>query len=732
MKPVLVLVLVLVSVRAGTADPLPSPSPSPNEISLGVTATFGDDTNPEFLEYRDLRQGFTVPSFRFSGRAGRFDFDLSGRDAGQDDQRYRGRLGTDRFALTAHFDDLPHRLGEGRTPFGDGGPGRFTLPEALRRDVEAAVERAAAAGTLDATLASVAGDVLAGGRALAVDSVRRTSGADLTLEPARGLSLRAAFERQRKEGTRVSGLGFGLMNAVEIPDPVDETTDDATLAAELERSWGVARASVGWSAYRNALSSVIVDNPLRATDATAPGAHLGPSVQTTAGARMAEAAAAPDNDAVNAAAGAVVRLPLRTRLSADVTAARWRHAGTVRPAFTTNTTIVPAAGLAAPTAEGAIDTDSQTFALTSSPWSPLSLKARYRRYALDDRSPRVDLPGVARLDAVWEGVPRRTVPYSHEKRRGDASIGYRLGSWRLEAAAWREEIERTFRETEETRETAWTGSLSGALPADGHLHLFYESARREFEAYDSRLSPGASRVNVHPVRSLGGGRRYDQAVRERDRVGARAEIAPAEAVMVAASYTLDLRRYPQTPYGLVETRAHAASADVSVAPGGAWTAHAFYALEAGSSFQRLRHSPLPMIAVDLRNVWDASLEEVAHSVGAGFAADFDQGRTTLRLDAVVQDADGTGDFSSPPDGIPDGAADIAAFDDVRWISVAADVERRIGGGWAFGLAALWDSQEVASVFDEDLPDYVPGAFLLGPGDLDYGAFAVHARVTRRW
>ena len=36
------------------------------------------------------------------------------------------------------------------------------------------------------------------------------------------------------------------------------------------------------------------------------------------------------------------------------------------------------------------------------------------------------------------------------------------------------------------------------------------------------------------------------------------------------------------------------------------------------------------------------------------------------------------------------------------------------------------------IFDEDLPDYVPGAFVLGPGDLDYGVFAVQARLTRRW
>ena len=742
MKPVVVALVsvhvsVSVSVRAGTADPLPSPSPSPapqNEITLGVTATFGDDTNPEFLEYRDVPRGFTVPSFRFAGRAGRFDYDLAGRDAGQDDQRYRGRLASDRFALSAHLDELPHRLGEGRSPFGDA-LGRFSLPLALRRDVEAAVERRAAAGELGYfTLAPIAGDILLAGRAVDVGFLGRTSGASLRVEAAPGLVVAATVERRRRDGTRASGIGFGLQNAVEVAEPVDDVTDGAVLDVQLERGFGVVRGSAGVSSYRNAVETLTVDNPLRATASTAPGAHLGPSNATTAGGALAQAAVAPDNDALTATAGGVLRLPLRTRLTADVTIARWRRAGTgPNLSFTTNTAIVEAQGFTPPQdIEATIHTGAQTVQLASSPWAGLAVRARFRRYELEDQSGRWELPGVARLDAVWEGVPRRTVPYSHSKRRGEASIGYALGGWRLEAGSWREEFERTFRETEETEETAWLGSLSGALPGDGHLLLFYEHAHRDFEAYDSRLSPGASRVNVHPVRSLGGGRRYDQAVRDRDRVGARAEIAPAEAVTVAASYTLDLRRHPQTPYGLVETRAHAASADVSLAPGGAWTAHAFYALEVGASFQRTRHSPQPTIAVDLRNVWDASLEDVAHSVGAGFAADLDGGRTALRFDALLQHADATGDFDSPPGGIPDEAEDIAAFDDVRWLSLSADLERKVGGGWAFGVAALWDAQAVASVFDEDRPDYVPGAFVLGPGALDYGAFALHARVTRRW
>jgi hypothetical protein len=262
--------------------------------------------------------------------------------------------------------------------------------------------------------------------------------------------------------------------------------------------------------------------------------------------------------------------------------------------------------------------------------------------------------------------------------------------------------------------------------------LHYERAHRGFDAYDSRLSPGASRVNVHPVRSLGAGRRYDQAVRDLDRASARVELAPLPALVLAASYALDLRRYPMTAYGLVRTHAHVASADASLAPGGRWSAHAFYAFELESGFQRTRHSPLPSISTDLYNIWDARLSDRVHSAGAGVAVDVDPGRTTLRLDASLQRSNGLGDFGSAPGGIPDLAFDIEDFDDVRWLAIVAELEHRVRDGWSVAASALWDGQQVSDVIDEDRPAYVPGAFILAPRDYDYGALVLQARITRRW
>ena len=64
--------------------------------------------------------------------------------------------------------------------------------------------------------------------------------------------------------------------------------------------------------------------------------------------------------------------------------------------------------------------------------------------------------------------------------------------------------------------------------------------------------------------------------------------------------------------------------------------------------------------------------------------------------------------------------------------MSAEVEHRVGAGWSLTAALWWESQQVSDTIDEGRPDYVPGAFVLVPRSLDYGAFVAQARVTRRW
>lgn len=712
--------------------PLPSPSPAANEVSLGAVLVAGDGRSHEFLEYRDVPGGLTLPAFRFTGRAAGLDYHFAGRDAGQDDQRFRARIAAGAFAVDARLDDLPHRLGEGRTMFGhDAG---LTLPAALRRSLQDAIEaRASSPDAVDYTfLAPLAADLLRNGRNVGIGIAQRESTLDAAVEPGPDVSLRVRYGHRRREGERLGGVGFGLRNAVEVPEPVDDTTHTVGISAALERSWGLLSGGFQYDGYRNRVERFLVDNPFRAEDATAPGAHLGPDDFTTAGARRAEVGTAPDNDAVTATAGAAIRLPLRTRVNADVSLARWRQADTFA-AFTTNGVLdAPPRGTLPLSLDGAIDIHSWTVQATTTPWRALSVRARARSHSMENNTPRVPIPGVARLDAVWEAVPRLTVPYSHARTRLEGSLAYAVGSWRLEAGHRQEDFDRTFRETQRTTDGAWTGIVSGPLPKDGHLRLHYERAHRGFAAYDSRLSPGASRTGVHPVRSLAAGRRYDQAVRDLDRAGARVEVSPAGAVVLSASYALERRQYPETPYGLVRTRAHVAAAEATFAPGGRWSAHAFHSFQIESSFQRTRHSPETSIAVDLRNIWDATLSDRVLSVGGGVAADLLPGRTMLRLDASFQRSDGHADFESPPGGIPDVAFDIDAFDDVRWLSLSAEVEHLVRAGWWMAAGAAWDAQQVGDTIDEDRPGYVPGAFVLAPPDFDYGAALIHARITRRW
>ena len=40
------------------------------------------------------------------------------------------------------------------------------------------------------------------------------------------------------------------------------------------------------------------------------------------------------------------------------------------------------------------------------------------------------------------------------------------------------------------------------------------------------------------------------------------------------------------------------------------------------------------------------------------------------------------------------------FDDVRWLSVSAEIEHRVHAGWSVGAGAGWDSQAVSDLIDE--------------------------------
>ena len=95
------------------------------------------------------------------------------------------------------------------------------------------------------------------------------------------------------------------------------------------------------------------------------------------------------------------------------------------------------------------------------------MAVRMRRYDLNNETPRITFPGYGSWDRSFSTTGRVTVPYSFTNTRVDATAGYDLKVVTLEAGVRRTAIDRTFREVEQTAETA--GSIAAASPAGKYL-----------------------------------------------------------------------------------------------------------------------------------------------------------------------------------------------------------------------------------------------------------------------
>src|SRR5207244_1899360 len=114
---------------------------------------------------------------------------------------------------------------------------------------------------------------------------------------------------------------------------------------------------------------------------------------------------------------------------------RWTQDSPFIP-FTTNTAVRLPDGraatdpstLPAQSLDGKIDTVSLSFNVTSRPAPKLFLTARYRRYDMSNDTPRLQFTqGYTRFDAVWEEIPRVSVPYGYTTDRAQLTASYDFG-----------------------------------------------------------------------------------------------------------------------------------------------------------------------------------------------------------------------------------------------------------------------------------------------------------------
>jgi MtrB/PioB family decaheme-associated outer membrane protein len=726
------------------AEPLPQAPGGVfgNYFDLGVGLVSLNPRSSKFLEYRDVPEGLSGPSFRFGTETPSTTIRLSGANLSQDDKYVRAYVDSRLLRADIVYDQIPHRFGfDARSIETRVARDAYGIEDTTQRAFQNTLEATTPRSAINfAFLRALVEPALNTANVFDVELRRDRGSIELQILPEAALDTRITYFQENRRGTRGAGSSFGFGNVVETPEPIDYRTREVGLNAEYPIRNGLVRGMVRMNEFSNALTSYTFDNPFRASDSTDASAYQAPGSASVNGPAFGRLSLPPDNRAVNAAAGILYKLPWNTRLTADVGMGRWTQDDTLVP-YATNTAIREAfAGpggtptpLPVSTLDGVINTTTLNLQVTSKPLRNTSLTARYRSYDLENDTPRVTIPGYARFDSSWQPNARITVPYSWGSSKAElvASYDLRLGS--VEAGFRQERVDRTFRETRETRDNVW--HVAGDVRPVSWLiaRASYERGRRRFDEYDFERGEDASFV-VHPAAPLNLPqlRRFDQANRNSERVSVMLQVTPLDTLTFSVNGSRNLDDYDDhSDYGLLEWQTGSFSIEADYSPTDRLSTFLFASVDEVRGFQRGRQSA-GTISVNPLDDWTAENTDEAHTFGGGVTFAIIPERIDLDVSARHQTVDGFADLFSPPGGTPDVAFSIPQVDDTRITTVSAELGYALMTSWELAVGGWLERYRIRDAQTSNSQPYMPGGFFLAENNGDYRGNALYLRATYRF
>lgn len=742
------------------------PAFSLRRIDFGVQGIETDTNSSRFREYRDVPTGVFIPFARFAGDE-KFRYDVTAENVLQSDARYRVLLDPGSVGIRAEFIKIPHRFGNsGVTLLEDTGPGILSINPTLRQTFQSALERQFAAnrnGITYSFLSSLVNPSLSAESPIDLALLRERGQVEVRLTRDKPYDIRLSYFQEHRRGTRAAGTSFGFGNVVESPEPIDYRTRDFGATAEWTRKSLLLRGSFHYNDFANKNPFEEFANPFRATDSTDPSAYTAPASGSIGGPAFGRESLAPDNKAVTGSVGFLYKFAKRSRLSADATLGQWTQNDPFMP-FSTNTAITTpvratdVSSLPARSLDGKIRTFSFSSLFTTRPADHFTLTARFRRYDLHNDTPRIAFPlGYVRFDAVWEDIPRVSVPYGNTTDAFTASGAYDFGTVSLEGGYRYDKWDRTFRETESTNQNV--GYVKADLRASDWVVVrgSFEKGSRGFSGLEIEKSEDASFLNPGPPSNLlavpsatvcpGGtvcNLRFDQSKKDLDRYGAFVELSPGGKASVTFSYIKGKDRYTESLFGLIRADNEAITAEADYTPHERVNVFAFYTRENISTFQRGRQSGAT-VSVSPLDDWTSEIKDKVDSLGGGATFRLVKEKVELTLNGSYQKVDGNNHFTSPVGGAPEvarratgGITDIPFFDDTKLYTLSAELSYHVTKGLRLGLGGWYEQYNLRDLNSNDitegvvLTNYVPGSFFLAANDHDYRAHVLYVRASYLW
>jgi hypothetical protein len=733
---------------------------SGGQVTVGVLGASEVDS-AKFYEYRDVPEGVYVPCFNLFSTSSKVDFNLFGTNVRQSDQRYNGWLNTSAFDLSFDYNQIPHAIGFGaHTIEAETGKGVWAMSDTLQQTLGTTVNATPTASRTTPFYDALLAPTFASAGSVDVTSTRKRGTATLDLGKKLPIDLTFTYMRELKSGYRGEdggGIYSAVSSVVEVPGPLDETTQDFGVQAAYNFSKGNIHGWFSRNLYDNDAETLTVDNPFQWYDQR----YVSTPAPAVGGGTSARWINAPDNEASTGNLGFLLKFGRQTRLGGDVTLGTWTQNAPFYP-YTINTAVLPPTGanasslstLPQPSFDGKIDTTMISLTFSSRPTQNLAIRAQYRSYDLTNKTDRFVITGDvgSTPDRDWTVVtPTADDPYGHatanpydnKTKRFTASAAYDIGALTLEGQVRFANLERTSREATKGDDNGW--ALTAVYHAQDWLNLraSYDQAKRTVEEGETLY-----------------GFQSDEAERETKRTSIQVEVEPVSDLALTFAYSRRDVEYPNrpdriavsggvpvagaqpipnTPSGLLEAKYDSFTVEVGYFPSERVALGAYYTYEKDATTNQWSTTT----GVNLNNLLNYAGTDKTDTFGLDATFQLKPETWKLWVNAMRQKVDGlmditaneTGTFYNPgrttlvPAGTG-GAQDIADWDDTTRTTFAAQLDYALAKAWTLSAGYAYEKYEFSDAYQAGnllMPQAI--ILVLKSNDGNYDANVVYGRVS---
>ncbi len=683
----------------------------------------------KFLEYRDINEGLFLQGLhlRLFRPDEAYSTEFGGRQWGLQDQEYylrTGRLGKWEFGFD--WDQMRHIFSTNA---------RMLATETSRGVFELPTTRPALALYNNA-------------RELDEISVRwDTAHIYLKVTPTEDLDLIAEYTRIRKDGDRPMGMAFGSPgnNFLEVLQPIEQTIHDFRLRGTLAREQWQIQFGYTLSLFLNDERRMIADNPCFGAVAPAGCGADGGAAAISRG----QTSLPPDNMAhtFNLAGG--VNLPLRTRLTGNLTYSLRLQDESFLP-HTINPALDGQPDLVLPRKDlnGNVQVFLVNLGVTSRPLPiPVVFSAKYRLYDYRDWSDAMTFPGIVVNDRSTSGA-RRAGRWSYFKQNAELDARWKIID-RLAfttGVGWERWDRNEHREVPVSDEFFAKGVLD-YTPSDWLMvRASYVPSFRRIESYNSHAHAEHTVEEDAAAAAQGQSlllRKFDMAERNRQRAELQLQITPADSMSITPTVAYRWDDYIRSTLGLQEETAWSAGIDLNWAPVKRLSFFGGYMHESIYQKQRSRSRPVTgTTTFDFVDYdWLSINTDTVDTFHAGFKTVIVPGKLDWKADGSFSTATGRIETRNPI-GVASGTAaqqasarakPMPAFEDNLW-RVDTSLQYHFWKSWTASLNYIFESFSKHDWRTDSLNPFVPGvsSIWLGNDQKNYAAHIIGATLRYKF